>query len=114
MEETPFIYDSTLNSRLDLPFIKSIYPTANKAGLIKTEDEIHGVALKGVNADYNWYYINSNLVAGDIPEYSESERSNDVFISKIIADKMMLNVGDEVRIWFIGEYMKTRGRKLLV
>ena len=114
MEETPFIYDSTLKSRLDLPFIKSIYPTANKAGLIKTEDEIHGVALKGVNADYNWNYIKSNLVAGDIPEYSESERSNDVLISKIIADKMMLNVGDEVRIWFIGENMKTRGRKFLV
>ena len=114
MEETPFIYDSTLNSRLDLPFIKSIYPTANKAGLIKTEDEIHGVVLKGVNADYNWNYIKSNLVTGDIPEYSERERSNDVLISKIIADKMMLNVGDEVRIWFIGENMKTRGRKFLV
>jgi lipoprotein-releasing system permease protein len=114
MEETPFIYDSTLKSRLDLPFIKSIHSTANKAGLIKTDDEIHGVVLKGVNADYNWNYIKSNLVAGDIPEYSESERSNDVLISKIIADKMMLNVGDEVRIWFIGENMKTRGRKFLV
>ena len=114
MEETPFIYDSTLKSRLDLPFIKSIHSTANKAGLIKTEDEIHGVVLKGVNADYNWNYIESNLVAGNIPEYSESERSNDVLVSKIIADKMMLNVGDEVRIWFIGENMKTRGRKFLV
>lgn len=114
MEETPFIYDSTLNSRLDLPFIKSIYPTANKAGLVKTEDEIHGVVLKGVNADYNWNYIESNLIAGNVPEYSESERSNDVLISKIIADKMMLGVGDEVRIWFIGENMKTRGRKFLV
>jgi lipoprotein-releasing system permease protein len=114
MEETPFIYDSTLKSRLDLPFIKSIHSTANKAGLIKTDDEIHGVVLKGVNADYNWNYIKSNLVDGNIPEYSESERSNDVLVSKIIADKMMLNVGDEVRIWFIGENMKTRGRKFLV
>ena len=26
----------------------------------------------------------------------------------------MLNVGDEVRIWFIGENMKTRGRKFIV
>jgi lipoprotein-releasing system permease protein len=37
-----------------------------------------------------------------------------VLVSKIIADKMMLGVGDEVRIWFIGENMKTRGRKFLV
>ena len=114
MEETPFLYDSTLKSRLDLPFIKSIYPTANKAGLVKTEAEIHGIVLKGVNGDYNWNYIKSNLVAGDIPQYFDDERSNDVLISKIISDKMMLNVGDEVRIWFIGENMKTRGRKFLV
>ena len=114
IEETPFLYDSTLKSRLDLPFIKSIYPTANKAGLVKTEAEIHGIVLKGVNGDYNWNYIKSNLVAGDIPQYFDDERSNDVLISKIISDKMMLNVGDEVRIWFIGENMKTRGRKFLV
>ena len=94
--------------------IKSIYPTANKAGLVKTEEEIHGIVLKGVVGDYNWDYIKSNLVAGDIPQYVDDERSNDVLISKIISDKMMLNVGDEVRIWFIGENMKTRGRKFLV
>ena len=114
IEETPFLYDSTLKSRLDLPFIKSIYPTANKAGLVKTEEEIHGIVLKGVGGNYNWDYIKSNIIAGDIPQYVDDERSNDVLISKIISDKMMLNVGDEVRIWFIGENMKTRGRKFLV
>lgn len=114
IEETPFLYDSTLKSRLDLPFIKSIYPTANKAGLVKTEEEIHGIVLKGVGGNYNWDYIKSNIIAGDIPQYVDDERSNDVLISKIISDKMRLNVGEEVRIWFIGENMKTRGRKFLV
>ena len=114
IEETPFIYDSILKSKLDLPFIKAISPTANKAGLVKTDEEIHGVILKGVDKTYNWKYIKSNLVAGNIPEYVENERSNDVVISKIISDKMMLNVGDEVRIWFVGENMKTRGRKFVI
>ena len=114
IEETPFIYDSILKSKLDLPFIKTISPTANKAGLFKTDEEIHGVILKGVDKTYNWKYIKSNLVAGNIPEYVENERSNDVVISKIISDKMMLNVGDEVRIWFVGENMKTRGRKFVI
>ena len=114
IEETPFIYDSVLKSKLDLPFIKSIHPTANKAGLIKTNEDIHGIVLKGVNESYDWNYMKSNLVAGDIPQYVENERSNDVLISKIISDEMMLNVGDEVRIWFIGENMKTRGRKFLI
>ncbi|MBO7286695.1 MAG: ABC transporter permease [Bacteroidales bacterium] len=114
IEETPFVYDSVLKSKLDLPFIKSIYPTANKAGLVKTDTEIHGIVLKGVGENYDWNYMNSNLIAGNVPQYIENERSNDIVMSKIISDKMMLDVGDEVRIWFIGENMKTRGRKFLI
>ena len=39
IEETPFIYDSILKSKLNLPFVESVYPTANKAGLVKTNEE---------------------------------------------------------------------------
>lgn len=114
IEETPFVYDSTLKAKLSLPFIKSVYSTANKAGIIKTDNEIQGVVLKGVDKDYNWNYIDANLIAGNVPQYVENERSNDVVVSKIIADKMLLNVGDDVRLWFVGEDMKTRGRKFTV
>ena len=114
MEETPFVYDSLVKSRLQLPFVKSIHQTANKAGIIKTDSEIQGVVLKGVDKDYNWDYISSNIVAGSLPEYNDTERSNDVIISKIISDKMHLGVGDDIRIWFVGEDMKARGRKFSV
>lgn len=114
IEETPFIYDSVLNARLNKPFITEMHKTANKAGIIKTDDEILAVVLKGVDADYNWSYINSNLVDGIIPQYVDNERSNDVVISKIISQKMNLNVGDPVRIWFVDKDMKARGRKFNV
>lgn len=114
IEETPFIYDSVLNARLNKPFITEMHKTANKAGIIKTDDEILAVVLKGVDADYNWNYINSYLVDGIIPQYVDNERSNDVVISKIISQKMNLNVGDPVRIWFVDMDMKARGRKFNV
>lgn len=114
IEETPFAYDSLIKSRLDYPFVEAVYPIANKAGLVKTDEEIHGIVLKGVDGDYDWTYVKSNLVVGTTPQYVDNERSNDVVISKIISDKMMLDVGDEVRIWFVGENMKTRGRKFLI
>ena len=107
MEETPFIYDSLLKSKLDIPFVKSVHATANKAGIIKTEEEIHGVVLKGVDANYDWSYIGSNIVSGELPQYIENERSNDVILSKVIADKMLLGVGDDVRLWFVGEDKRT-------
>ena len=114
IEETPFLYDSLLNARLDKPFITEMHKTANKAGIIKTDDEILAVVLKGVDHDYNWSYIRSYLVEGVAPKYIENERSNDVVISNIIAHKMKLKVGDPVRIWFVDPEMKARGRKFNV
>ena len=114
IEETPFLYDSILNARLNKPFITEIHKTANKAGIIKTDDEIQAVVLKGVDEDYNWSYINYYLVDGAIPQYIDNERSNDIVISKIIALKMNLNVGDPARIWFVDKDMKARGRRFNV
>lgn len=114
IEETPFLFDSVLNARLDKPFITEMHKTANKAGIIKTDDEIQAVVLKGVDFEYNWKYIDSYLVSGEIPQYTENERSNDVVISNIIAHKMNLNIGDPVRIWFVDTEMKARGRKFNV
>jgi len=114
IEETPFLFDSVLNARLSKPFITEMHKTANKAGIIKTDDEIQAVVLKGVDSDYNWNYIGSYLIDGEIPQYVENERSNDVLISNIIAAKMNLNVGDPVRIWFVDQDLKARGRKFNV
>ena len=114
IEEAPFVFDSVLKARLDKPFIKNMHKTANKAGIIKTDDEIQAVVLKGVDVDYNWSYINYYLVDGETPQYVENERSNDVVVSNIIARKMKLKVGDDVRIWFVDNDMKARGRKFVV
>ena len=75
IEETPFLFDSVLNARLDKPFITEMHKTANKAGIIKTDEEIQAVVLKGVDFEYNWKYIDSYLVGGEIPQYTENERS---------------------------------------
>ena len=114
IEEMPFVLDSVLKARLDKPFITEMHQTANKAGIIKTDEEIQAVILKGVDFDYNWSYIKSYLVNGDVPQYVENERSNDVMISNIIAHKMNLKVGDPVRIWFVDTDLKARGRKFNV
>ena len=114
IEETPFVFDSVLINCLNMPFITEMHKTANKAGIIETDDEIQAVVLRGVDSNYNWKYIDSYLVDGEIPQYAENERSNDVVVSNIIAHKMNLKVGDPVRIWFVDQDMKARGRKFNV
>ena len=115
VEETPFKLDSLLVSRLNsFDEITHYQMVANKAGMIKTDDEIQGVVLKGVGADYDWSYFSSCLIEGELPVFTDSVRSTEVLISKIIADKMVLKVGDEVRVWFVDKDMQARGRKFSI
>ena len=111
-EEQPFVLDERLKKALEMtPGIRHYQLVADKAGMIKTEEEIQGVVMKGVGPDYDWHYFKDCLVDGEVPQYVEGERSNDVMVSKAIADKMLLSVGDPVRVWFIDEDMQARGRK---
>ena len=115
VEETPFQLDSLLVSRLSaFDEISHYQMVANKAGMIKTEDEIQGVVLKGVGSDYDWSYFSSRVIDGEVPIYTDSVRSTEVLISKVVADKMLLKTGDEVRVWFVDKDMQARGRKFAV
>ena len=115
VEETPFVLDSLLISRLNsVEGISHYQMVANKAGMIKTEDEIQGIVLKGVDENYDWTYFSSCLIDGQTPKYMADERSTEVLVSKVIANKMLLNVGDDVRVWFIDKDQQARGRKFTV
>ena len=114
-EEQPFVIDERLKNCLDqTQGITHYQQVANKAGIIKTDEEIQGVVMKGVDSHYDWSYFKDCLIDGEVPQYVEGERSNDVMLSKVIADKMLLSVGDAVRVWFIDEDMQARGRKFNV
>ena len=115
VEETPFQLDSLLISKLEsIDGIAHYQVVANKAGMIKTDEEIQGVVLKGVDENYDWTYFRNCLIEGQTPEYKADERSTEVLLSKVIANKMLLGVGDDVRVWFIDKDNQARGRKFTV
>lgn len=114
-EEVPFVVDGRLKEALEsTEGIRHYQLVANKAGMVKTDDEIQGVVMKGVGADYDWNYFKACLKDGEVPVYVDGERSTEVLVSKVVADKMLLAVDDDVRVWFIDEDMQARGRKFTV
>lgn len=114
-EEVPFVVDGRLKEALEsTEGIRHYQLVANKAGMVKTDDEIQGVVMKGVGADYDWNYFKACLKEGEVPVYVDGERSIEVLVSKVVADKMLLAVGDDVRVWFVDEDMQARGRKFMV
>lgn len=90
------------------PGIKNIQVFATKAGIIKTEEEIQGVVLKGIGSDFDWTFFRSNLTEGEIFQVTDSARTNKVMISKYIADLLKLKTGDSFIMYFIQDPPRMR------
>lgn len=95
--------------------ITHIQFTAEKAGVLKTSDQIQGVILKGVGKNYDWNYLKNNLMAGHLPVLDSATAGRQVLISEKMARKLLLKVGDPLRVWFVtGSQSEAIGRKLWV
>lgn len=102
------LIDQLLNNKK----IGHIQTTAQKAGVIKTSDQIQGVVLKGIDSNYDSKFLINNLVAGKYPNFTDSIKTDEVLISERIAKKLNLDVGNNLRMWFIDEdNAGARGRK---
>jgi lipoprotein-releasing system permease protein len=101
MEETPLDYNTEFyNEYKSFPGIRHVQEYAHKAGLIKTEDEVLGVVIKGVGKSYDTALFNRNLIAGRFLQLPDSGYANEVVLSKVIARKINANVGDQLIIHF--------------
>ncbi|MDX5436612.1 MAG: FtsX-like permease family protein, partial [Pontibacter sp.] len=87
-------------------------PFARKTAIIKTEDEVLGVVLKGVGEDYDLSAMKQNLKSGELISYNDTASSQEVMVSQAIATKLSLDVGDEAIFYFIQN--PPRARKLKV
>ena len=112
-EATPLNQNQPFYPFLDtVDGIRHIQIFANKAGIIKTDDQIEGVIFKGIGSDYDWSFFNDKIVKGKHFKISDSEKTNDVIISKSLANRLELKVGDPLRMYFIiSDEIQPRGRK---
>ena len=79
---------------------------------LKTDEAMQGIMLKGVDGDYDWSFFKKYLVEGNLPLITDSATSNEVIVSKTIADKMNLHVGDKIYCYFVQD--QVRARRFLV
>jgi lipoprotein-releasing system permease protein len=93
--------------------VKNIQVFANKAGMIKTDNQIQGFILKGVDKDYDWDFIKTNLIEGNILQINAEQKSDKVIISKFLSDKLNLKLNDKLKTYFI-EDENLRGRAFFI
>ncbi|MBP7679000.1 MAG: ABC transporter permease [Bacteroidales bacterium] len=115
-ESQPIPADQTFYSDLKAtPGIRHIQVFGLKAGIIKTRDQLQGVILKGVGPDHDWDFMKNHLAEGEIITLEDSAASDGILISRLLASKLKIITGDEIRMYFIsGSDSQPRGRKFTV
>ena len=93
--------DSMLNVLKHIPGVNHVQRYAIKQGILKTETDFLGVAFKGIASEYDISFIRENLVEGIIPKFSDTRATQQILISKTIADQLNLHQGSKVFAYFI-------------
>jgi lipoprotein-releasing system permease protein len=108
-ETVPISSEQTFVNKIrNNPGIKSIQVFATKAGIIKTDEDIQGVVLKGIGSDYDWSFFSSNLVEGDVVRVSDTARTDNVLISRKVSDMLGLKLGDSFSMFFVQDPPRMR------
>ena len=100
--------DSLKLALLAHPEVNHVQEFIAKPGIIKTEDDFLGVVFKGVNDGYEWSFFKKNMLEGLVIGEDSTIERNQVIISKIIADKLHLAIGDKFVAYFVQEPVRAR------
>jgi lipoprotein-releasing system permease protein len=113
-DSSPIIYDSDFVRRaLKSPQVTRVMPTATKPGIIKANNEIEGVVLKGVDKTYDFSYFKKMMVAGDVIDFKDSvEAQKEIMLSQQTANRLKLKVGDKLLMYFVQNPLRKRQFKI--
>ena len=92
-----------LESLFRLGNIRSIHTFATKPGIIKTDEYIQGIVLKGVPGNYDWGFFRKHLVEGNLPDFSDVARSPEVLISANLSNLLNIKIDDPIFMYFINQ-----------
>lgn len=113
LEEPPVAIQTDFFKQKDkIPFIQHVQLYAQKPGVIKVKENVQGVVLKGVGEDYRKEDFLENLQEGRWLNYNKNGESKETLISRTIARKLNLKLGDSIIVIFVQE--PPRFRKLAV
>ncbi len=76
---------------------------ATKAGIIKTDNEIQGVVLKGIGSDYDWSFFKNKIIKGAPFTVTDTGKTNNILVSEYIAKQLLLDTGQSLLMYFINK-----------
>ncbi len=112
-EESPISLNTELFSDTEnFPYVDHVQEYSHKAGLVKTKEEVTGIVIKGVSKRFDLERFSTNLIEGRFLNFSDSTYSKEVVVSRSIANKLDIELEDDIIIHFFQN--PPRFRKLKV
>jgi lipoprotein-releasing system permease protein len=106
-ETAPVTVTDTLTSLIaTTPGVRHVQRYATKPGIFRTDDDFLGFALKGVGEEYDLTFFESYLQEGTVDTLTAGV--NAILISRSMADKLYLHVGDVIDTYFIQNNIRAR------
>ena len=102
------VNDSLMQVLNGVEHVQHVQRYSTKTGMIMTSDNFQGMMLKGVGQEYDLTFLQDHMVEGEIPTFTDSVASNKVVVSKTIADKLSLKVGDKLFTYYVENNIRAR------
>jgi lipoprotein-releasing system permease protein len=103
-ETKPLVKDIDLmNAILGIENVRHIQPYALKHAIIKTKQEIQGILIKGVDANYDWKAFSPNIIEGDRINPADTLGQNKVMVAGALAKALSLKLGDTLFTYYIAQ-----------
>ena len=107
--------DSLMQALKAVPGISHVERYTMAQGILKTDRDFLGVMFKGIGPEYDTSFLKESLVEGALPAFHDSnplqgEANSDahpyeVVISRTMARKLSLQVGNIINAYFIGDHV---------
>ena len=109
-DETPVDMRRQEEKRIaSTPGVKNVGFFAVKGGMVKTDDQIEGIVLKGVGEGFDTTFFGECLQEGRLFEQSNNNTTSNIegtsntpeaIVSRLLADRLEIGVGDKLRVYF--------------
>jgi lipoprotein-releasing system permease protein len=115
-EEEPIqANDSLVSVVKSIPQVQSIHSFATKYAILKTNEEMDGVLLKGLDTSYNFRHMEQFLQKGGRwIRFNDSSYSREIVISTYTANLLHLRVNDRILLYFVRPDGTLRPDKLTI
>lgn len=101
-EPVPFNKNQNFVERIKaMPEVKSLQYYSTKSGVIKTDNQVEGIVLKGIDQSFDKEHFKKNLIQGELLVIEDTLTSKEIVISSTLSKRLKLKVGDKLRTYFV-------------